>query len=89
MKGPKRNHFKRVHENIVIIGDPSETDMPDRRPTWLLGDQSETDMPDWRPVGDETCLIRDPLETNMPHWRPNLGKICIYYGSPMRHVGLQ
>ena len=26
----------RVDENIIIIGDPSETDMPDRRP---IGDQ--------------------------------------------------
>ena len=38
----------RVHENIITIGDPSETDMPDRR---QIGDRhasadlSETNMP--------------------------------------------
>ena len=45
------------------IRDPSETNMPERRPI------GEIDMPHWRP----TCLIGDPLETDMPdktHQRP-------------------
>ena len=30
----------RVHENIIIIiVDPSETDIPDRRPTYPIGDR--------------------------------------------------
>ena len=59
------------------IGDPSETDMPDRgsigdrhawsetnqRPTCLIGDPSEIDLPHRRP----TCLIGALSET---HWRP-------------------
>ena len=61
----------RVHKNIIIIGDLSETH---RRPIRDLlethqrptGDPSETDMPHRRP----TCFIGDPTETNLPHRRP-------------------
>ena len=63
----------RVHENIIIIGDLSETHW---RLTCLFGDLLETDMLDQKPIGDldmlnwrPTCLIRDPLKTNMPHRR--------------------
>ena len=52
-------YLNRVHENIIIIGDPSETS------TCFIGDLHaplETDMPDRRPP----CLIADPSETNMP-----------------------
>ena len=38
--------IKRVHENIVIIGDPLETDMADWRPARFVGHPWETDMPD-------------------------------------------
>ena len=48
------------------IGDPSETDMPYRRPIRDLHTSLETNMPHWRP----TCLIGNPSETNMPHRRP-------------------
>ena len=81
-----------------LIRDPLEIDMPHRRPTCLIRDPSETNMPDGRPIGDRhvsseihwrpTCLIEDPTVTDMPHRRPSLGKICISYGSPMRHVVL-
>ena len=58
----------RVHKNCItngdpletltcFIGDPSETDIPHRRPTCMIRDQ-------------HTCLIRDTLETNMPNRRP-------------------
>ena len=30
-------HTEGVHENIIIIGDPSETDIPDRR---SIGDRN-------------------------------------------------
>ena len=54
----RKNSYDRIP-----IGDPSETDMPDRRPIRDLdmlhqrpiGDRhapSETDMPDRRPIGD-------------------------------------
>ena len=49
----------RVYENIISIGDTSETDMPDRKPRHA---SSETDMP-YRRL---TCRIGDPLEINMP-----------------------
>ena len=52
------------------IWDPSETDMPDRRP-WHA--YSETDISDQRPIWDRhTCPIKDhhacgePSETDMP-----------------------
>ena len=38
----------RVHETIIIIGDPSATDMPDPRPI------QDLDMLHWRKL----CLIR-------------------------------
>ena len=44
------------------IGNPSETDMPDRRPQHA---PSETDMPDRRPIEDRHAC-GDQLETNMP-----------------------
>ena len=71
--------FRGVHENIIIFGDPSETQ---GRP---IGDPLETDMSDRRPIRDldmfhlrQTCLIGDPSETstcyigdlNMLHWTP-------------------
>ena len=46
-----------VHKNIIIIGNPSETNMPDRRPSHA---SLETQ---WRP----TCLIGD---LDMFHRRP-------------------
>ena len=52
--------LNRVHENIIIIGDLSETH---RRP---IGDPSETDMPHRRPIGDRHASS----ETDMPHRRP-------------------
>ena len=84
------------------IGDPSETDIPHRRPTSLIGDQhpsSETDMPQRRPIGDQhasvethrrpTCLSGDPSETKMPHRKP-IRNTCLAQGwSPIRHVGLR
>ena len=39
------NNLRRVHENIIFIGDQSETDMPHMRPICLIGDPSDTDMP--------------------------------------------
>ena len=76
----KKANPEGVDENIIIIGDISETH---RRPTFLIGEPLETDMSDRRPIGDRhacsetnmpdrrpTCLIGDPLETDMPDWRP-------------------
>ena len=64
----KLKFFFRVYENIIIIGDLSETH---RRPRHA---SSETDMPDRRPIGDleiinwsPTCLMGDPSKTNMSH----------------------
>ena len=61
--------LKRVHENIIIIGDPLETNMPDREPIQYL---SETY---WRPFRDISeayrrpkCLVGDPSETDMPQY---------------------
>ena len=51
--------YLRVHEHIIIIGDPPETY---RRPTCLIGDLK---LPHWRP----TCLIGDPSETSMCYIR--------------------
>ena len=48
---------------MYLIGDPSETKMPDRRP---IGDQHAWSETCWR----LTCLIRDPLETILPDQRP-------------------
>ena len=45
--------------NIIIIEDPSETDMPDRRPI------RDLDMLHQR----LTCPIGDPSETKMLHRR--------------------
>ena len=61
----------RVHENIIIIGDLSETyrrPIGDPSETYRrpIRDPSETDMPHRRP----TCLIGDPSETDMPYRRP-------------------
>ena len=85
----------RVHKNIIIIEDPSETDIPDHRP---IRDTAETDMSDQRPIGDldmphrpPICPIRDQYalsETELPHRRP----ICLFRQacrSPIRHIGLQ
>ena len=92
-------HAQCVHENIIIIGDLSETHwrlIGDRhvwsetnwRPTCLIGDASETIMPDPIP----TYLIRDPSESDI------LYQVCpmdlrwgmlVFDGSPMRHVGLR
>ena len=68
--------LKRVHENIIIIGDLSETH---RRPKFLIGDPSETNMPDRRPIRDRhassdshrrpTFLIGDQPATVETHWR--------------------
>ena len=55
--------FFRVHENIIIIGDPSETDVPDRRPRQA---SSETHLRPTCPIGDRTDL----LETGMPNQNP-------------------
>ena len=63
---------KRVHD-FIIIGNPSETEIPDRRhirdrhalseTECPIGDRnspSETDMPDQRPIGDRyTYVIGD------------------------------
>ena len=52
--------IKRGSENIVIIGDPLETDMSDWR---LIGDRhasSEIDMPQQRP----TSMIGDQLASS-------------------------
>ena len=63
-----------VHENIIIIGDLSETP---QRTTCLIADPSKTDMPDrrlivdlnmpdQRPIGDQHAPseISIPLETH-------------------------
>ena len=42
-------------------------------------------MPDLRPIGD----IHASSGTDMPDRRLSMGKICISYGSPMRHIGLR
>ena len=79
-----------VHENIIIIGDlletnrrpigdPSETDMPLRRPTCLI----PTCLIGYRHALSEihrrpTCLIGDRnvvSETDMPHRRPIRNKL--------------
>ena len=82
------------------MGDLLETNLPHRlptcligyqhallethpRPTCMIGDLSETHMPDLRPIGDRHASS----ETDMHDQRPTLGKICISYGSPMRHDG--
>ena len=63
------NNLSCRYENIIIIGDPSETDMSDRRPRHA---SLEMDMPHRRP----TFLIGDrhtPNKTDMPeeiHRRP-------------------
>ena len=62
--------IRRVHENIIIIGDPSEINIPDMP-------HREANMPHLRPIRDQqvssetnwrpTCLIRDQhagLETH-------------------------
>ena len=55
-----------THRRLTcLLEDPSETEMPDRRPICLIRDSSET----------STCFIKDPSETNMPHWRLT----CIVY----------
>ena len=61
----------RVHENIIIIGNLSETDIPDRRPNRRPRYVSpEIDMPDRRP-GHALS------ETYMPHRRPTCLRIPI------------
>ena len=50
--------WNRVHKNIIIIEDLSETH---RRPTYLIRDPSETEMPDQRPIGDLEMLHRRPI----------------------------
>ena len=64
------NRHKRVHENVIIIGDLSEPigdrhacSETHRRPRHA---SSETNMPYQRP----TKLIGDLSETDMLHWRP-------------------
>ena len=83
-----------VHENIINIGDPLETDMPDRRP---IGDPSENDMPVWRPMGDLDMLHQRtiwnrhaPSKTDMPDRQPiEVSDVSPQaYWSPMGHVGL-
>ena len=69
--------LSRVHENIIIIGDPSETDIPYLRPICNpIGDRynlSETNMPHRRPTciskthQRPICLIRDTLGIKMPY----------------------
>ena len=46
------SRYFRIHENIIIIGDPSKTEMPDRRP---IGDLSETHRRPWH-ASSETRL---------------------------------
>ena len=65
--------FYRVHKNIIIIGDPSETDMLDRRP---IGDHNLLHQRPTGLIGDlnmlhpkPTCFIKYPLETDMPDRR--------------------
>ena len=45
---------ERAHENIIIIGDFSETH---RERTCLIGDSSETDMHNRRPIRDRHALL--------------------------------
>ena len=58
----KINSKTGVYENIIIIGEPSETVMSDQRPTCLIGDRHARSKIHQRP----TCLIRTPSETDMP-----------------------
>ena len=77
--------MSRVHENIIIIGDLSETH---RR---SIGDQHLLSETHWRPP----CLIGDKhawSETNMPHWRPIKARhtwSTLSNTSLMRYVGLR
>ena len=84
-----------------LIGDPSETDMLDRRPVgdwhvWLETHQRPTCLIRDRHASSETnmphwrptCFIGDPSETNMPRWRPIINTYLAQGWSPMRHVGL-
>ena len=56
---PIRNLDMPHRRLTCLIGDPSETDIPDRRPTYPIGDQhvpSETDMP-VETHRSPTCLL--------------------------------
>ena len=88
--------FLLVHKNIIIIGDPSETDMPDWRPigdlnmlhqrlACLIGD---LDMLHWRHQHaysethwKPTYLIGEPQETHMPDRRP-IGDLNMLHWRP-------
>ena len=88
---PNRDPSQTHRRPTCLIGDPSETDMPDRRP---IGDQNSRSETHPRPtclIGDlyvssendmphrrPTCLIRNPSEIDMPDWRP----ICLI-GDPL------
>ena len=60
---PIRDLSETHRRPTCFIGDPSETDMPHRRP---MGDRPASSETHRRP----TCLIGDPSETDMPHRRP-------------------
>ena len=71
-----------------------ETDIPNRRPTYLIEDPTETDIPDWRP----TYFLRYQhawSETDMPDQACQMGlQWCmlvsdVAYRSPIRLVSLQ
>ena len=64
---------KRVHENIIIIGDRHASSETHQRPTCLIRDPSETDIFHRRP----TCLIVDPSVSDKACW------------SPIRHIVLR
>ena len=68
-----------------LIGDQHVWSETHRRKTCRIRDLSETDLPDQSPIVDQHASS----ETDMPVRRPTLGKICISYGSPMRHVCLR
>ena len=57
----------RVHENIDIVGDPTEIH---RRPTCLIVEPLGTGMPDWRPP----CLLGDWHTQSETHWKPT----CVF-----------
>ena len=93
---PSENYWSSIGRPTGLIRDRH---MTDRRAKCLIKDPLKTNRTDWRPIEDQhgcleihrrlICLIGDPLVTDMPHWRTTLGKICIYHGSLMRHVGLR
>ena len=90
----KHNLLNQVHKNIIIIGDPLETEMYDRisiGDRCLIGYPSETDMLDQAyPMGLRSVrLVFDPACLFPMSLRSGMLVSDQTYWSPIRHVGLQ